>query len=92
MELRMFNFGMGRAYRKLPPHHNFKELADNIDRLADYLMDSSLGSFGSKGYLKAPDRWEWQLGKDLKMLLEYARGSVPPDTDGLHYYSGRGRR
>jgi hypothetical protein len=90
----MFNglFGFGRAYKKLPPHHNFKELADNIERLADYLMDRSLGSFAREGYLKAPDRWEWKLGNDLKLLLEYARGFVPPDTDGLHHYSGRGKR
>jgi hypothetical protein len=57
-------FGLGRAYKKLPPHHNFTELADNIERLANYLMDRSLGSFGNEGYIKAPDRWEWQLGND----------------------------
>jgi hypothetical protein len=84
-------FGIGRAYKKLPPHHNFAELADNIEQLANDLMDRSLGSFAREGYLKAPGRWEWQLGNDLKMLLEYARGSVPSDTDGLHHLSGRGR-
>ena len=43
----MFNglFGLGRAYRQLPQHHNFAELADNIERVAGYLMDRSLGSF-----------------------------------------------
>src|SRR5438477_6989621 len=37
---RMFNglFGLGRAYKKLPQHHNFKELAENVERVADYLM------------------------------------------------------
>jgi hypothetical protein len=86
-------FGLGRKYKKLPPHRNFTELAANIERIADYLMDRSLGSFGNEGYTKAPGRWEWQLGNDLKMLLEYARGSVPPEADGLHYYfSGRGKR
>lgn len=84
-------FGIGRAYKKLPPHHNFAELADNIERLADELMNRSLSSFTSEGYLQVPSRWQWQLGNDLKMLLEYARGSVPPNTDGLHYFSGRGR-
>ena len=89
----MFNglFGLGRAYKRLPPHHDFKELADNLERVADYLIDRSLGSFSSEGYLKAPDRWEWRLGEDLKLLLKYARDFVPPDTDGLHYYSGRRR-
>jgi hypothetical protein len=90
----MFNglFGLGREYKKLPPHHDFKELTDNVERLADYLMDRSLGSFVSEGYLKAPDRWEWQLGNDLKLLLEYTRGHVPPDTDGFHQCSGRGKK
>jgi hypothetical protein len=84
-------FGLGRAYRKLPPHHDFTELANNIETLANYLMDRSLGSFALEGYSRAPNRWEWKLGNDLKMLLEYARADVPPDTDGLHYFSGRGR-
>jgi len=34
--------------------------------------------------LKAPDTWEWKLGHDLKTLVEYARGYVPDDVDGLH--------
>jgi hypothetical protein len=90
----MFNglFGLGRAYKKLPQHHNFKELAENVERVADYLIIRSLGSFASEGYLKAPNRWESRLGDDLKLLLKYARDFVPPDTDGLHYYSGRGKR
>lgn len=82
--------GIGRAYRKLPPHHNFTELASNVEALAYRLWDRSLGSFGGEGYLKAPKRWEHQLAQDLLMLVEYARASVPPDTDGLHYFSGRG--
>jgi hypothetical protein len=84
--------GIGRAYKKLPPHHNFTELAKNIEKLADYLLDRGAGSFGSQGHLKAPDRWEWQLGNDLKMLIEYAKDFVPPDTDGLHHYSRHGKR
>jgi hypothetical protein len=89
----MFNglFGLGRAYKKLPLHRDFTELAANVEQLADYLMDRSLGGFANEGYLKAPDRWDWQLGNDLKMLLEFARDFVPPDTDGLHYYSRRVR-
>lgn len=85
-------FGIGRAYKKLPPHHNFVELADNIERLADELMNRSLDSFRSEGYLQAPSRWQWQLGNDLKMLLDYARGSVAPHADGLHRFSGREQR
>ncbi len=90
----MFNglFGLGRAYNRLPPHHSFSELADNVERLADYLIDRSLGSFANERYMKAPDRWEWKLGNDLKLLLEYARGFVPSDTDGLHHYSEREKR
>jgi hypothetical protein len=75
--------GFGRAYRRLPPHHNFGELASNIERLADQLMNRSLGGFASEGYLKAADRWEWKLGNDLKMLVQYPRDFVPPETDGL---------
>jgi hypothetical protein len=87
----MFNglFGIGRAYKKLPPHHNFAELGDNIEKLANELMDRSLGSFAREGYLQAPGRWQWQLGNDLRMLLGYARGSIPPDVDGLHHFSGQ---
>ena len=94
LEEPMFNgrFGLGRAYRKLPSHHDFNELANNVEQIASYLMNRSLGSFASEGYLKAPERWEWQLGNDLKLLIEYARGFVPPDTDGLHHFSGRGKR
>lgn len=80
-------FGLGRAYKKLPPHKNFVELAHNIERLANYLMDRSLGSFAHEGYRKAPERWEWKLGLDLKMLLQYARDFVPPEADGLHWAS-----
>ncbi|MGE5535420.1 MAG: hypothetical protein ACM3W7_07885 [Acidobacteriota bacterium] len=88
----MFNglFGLGRRYRQLPEHHNFVELANNIEQIADYLMDRALGNFASEGYIKAPSRWEWKLGNDLKMLIEYARGAVAEGTDGLHYFSGRG--
>jgi hypothetical protein len=83
-------FGIGRSYKKLPPHHNFTELVNNIEQLANDLMNQSFGSFANEGYLNVPGKWQWQLGNDLKMLLEYARGHVPDDTDGLHYFSGRG--
>ena len=87
----MFNgiIGMGREYKRLPPHNDFAQLADNIERVADYLLDKSLGSFANEGYLRAPDRWEWKLGNDLKTLLQYARDFVPPDADGLHRLSQR---
>jgi hypothetical protein len=84
----MFNgwFGLGRAYKKLPPHHDYKELAANVETLANYLIDK--GADGSEtGHLT----WQWKLGNDLKLLLQYADGFVPPETDGLHYFSGRGR-
>ena len=82
-------FGIGRAYRKLPPHQNFRELADNVKQISNYLLNRSLGSFTAEGYLKAPVRWEWRLGTDLKMLLDYARDFVPPETDGLHHHRAR---
>jgi hypothetical protein len=52
-------------------------------------MDQSLGNFAREGYLKAPGRWKWRLGNDLKLLLDYARDFVPPDIDRLHHFSGR---
>jgi hypothetical protein len=87
----MFNglFGIGRAYKKLPEHHNFTELANNIERLANALMNQSLGFWG-KDYLNASTKWQHQLGDDLMMLVDYARTYVPDDNDGLHYHSGRG--
>lgn len=84
-------FGVGKAFKKLPPHHNFKELADNMERLANLLLDRGCGDFGSEWYLQAPYRVEWQLGQDLKQLVDYARDFVPPDTDGLHHPRNRNR-
>jgi hypothetical protein len=78
------HFGIARAYKKLPLHKDFGELANNIETLADYLLDRSLGSFAREGYLKTPDRWEWKLGSDLKLLCQYARSAVPDDADWGH--------
>ena len=77
-------FGIARAYKKLPPHKDFVQLANNIETLADYLLDRSSGSLAREGYLKVPDRWEWKLGSDLKLLCQYARIAVPDDANGLH--------
>jgi hypothetical protein len=77
-------FGIARAYRKLPPHRDFGQLADNIEALAQYLLYRSSGSFAREGYLKAPDRWDCKLGSDLKLLCRYARSAVPDDANGLH--------
>ncbi|WP_164937379.1 MULTISPECIES: hypothetical protein [Bradyrhizobium] len=85
--MRLFNrlSRLGRAYRKLPEHHNFAELADNIDAFANHLLDRAIGkNFGGESYLNAPNTWEWKLGRDLKTLVEYARSYVPKDVDGLH--------
>lgn len=87
----MFGSKIGRAYKALPPHQNFTELATNIEQLANSLLDQALGSFAHEGSLNAPERWEWRLGRDLKLLLDYARGFVPADVDGLHH-SGRFKR
>jgi hypothetical protein len=86
----MFTPRIGRSQKNLPPHKDFAELADNIERLANDLLDRSLGSFAGEGYLKVPDRWEWKLGNDLKMLVQYARDFVPHNVDGLHHFSERG--
>ena len=83
-------FGLGRAYRKLPPHRNFAELAANVERVADHLRDKAVANFGKAD--RAPERWEWQLGSDLKMLVEYARAHVPDDADGFHHFSRRENR
>ena len=72
-------FGIARAYKKLPPHKDFGQLANNIETLADYLLDRTSGSLAREGYLKVPDRWEWKLGSDLKLLCQYARIAVPDD-------------
>jgi hypothetical protein len=85
-------FGFARIYKKLPPHHSFAELAGNMEKLADDLIDRSLGSFVGEGHVNARDKWEWQFGNDLKMLLSYARMYVPPDADGLHSFAGAGER
>ena len=77
-------FGIARAYKKLPPHKDFGQLANNIEALADYLLDRSSGSFAREGYLKVPDRWDCKLGSDLKLLCQYARISVPDNATGLH--------
>ena len=77
-------FGIARAYKKLPPHKDFGQLASNIETLAAYLLDRSSGSFAREGYLKVPDRWEYKLGRDLKLLCQYARTAVPDGANGLH--------
>jgi hypothetical protein len=77
-------FGIARAYKRLPPHKDFNQLANNIETLADYLLNRSSGSLAREGYLKAPDRWEWKLGSDLKLLCQYARSAGLDDANGLH--------
>lgn len=77
-------FGIARAYKKLPPHRDFGQLADNIEALAHYLLHRSSGSFAREGYLKIPDRWDCKLGSDLKLLCQYARSGVAADANGLH--------
>lgn len=71
-------FGLGRVYKKLPPHHNVKELGDNLEVLANYFLER-----GSRDALNNPGgdvRWEWKLGEDLKMLIELVRVYIPDDT------------
>ncbi len=80
---------LSRAYRRLPEHHNFKELADNIETLANHFLDEGCRGMAT-GTIPSQPRWEWKLGADLKLLLDYARGNVPPDADGIHYYRGKG--
>ncbi len=71
-------FGLGRIYKKLPPHQNAKELSDNLEVLANYFLYR-----GSRDVLHNPGRgirWEWKLGQDLRMLVELARVYIPDDT------------
>jgi hypothetical protein len=69
-------FGVGRFYAKLPPsrdgHGNVElaQLADNIDRLADYLKDRSIASVGHNAAL---DSVEYRLASDLAELARCAR-------------------
>lgn len=83
----MFNglFGIGRAYKRLPDHHNFQELAANFESLANNLMDQAV-FWGPSGGAK----WQWNLARDIQMLLDYARTHVPEDSDGPHYFSNKG--
>ncbi|MCB5175538.1 hypothetical protein [Microvirga lenta] len=68
--------GLGRLYKKLPPHQNVRELTDNMEVLANYFLDR-----GSSGALSGRDvGWEWKLGEDMKTLIEYVRAYIPDDA------------
>jgi hypothetical protein len=68
---------LGRFFRARTQHRNFTELADELDRAAHALIERSRGPLRHRSYLEASERWEWQLGNDLLMLLRYAREHVP---------------
>ena len=71
------HYGLGRVCRKLPPHHNVKELGDNIETLANYFLDR-----GCRNALSAnpgPFSWEWHLGPDRKWVVHFLRGFVDDD-------------
>jgi hypothetical protein len=69
-------FGVGRFYAKLPPSRDalgnveLAQLADNIDRLADYLKDRSIASVGHNA---AIDSVEYRLAGDLAEVARCAR-------------------
>jgi hypothetical protein len=68
-----------RSYKRLPPHQNVGELADRLERLGDCFLDRSIA-----GNLLDPRRdkstWEWQLGMDLKELVDQVRSHIPHDN------------
>jgi hypothetical protein len=76
--------GFGRFFRAPAEHRNFTELADDMEQMAHALIDRSRGPFGHRTYLEASERWEWQLGNDLLLLLRYARDHVPSAAAELH--------
>jgi len=69
-------FGVGRFYAKLPPCRDglgnveLAQMADNIDRLADYLKDRSVANVGHNAAL---DSVEYRLASDLAELARCAR-------------------
>lgn len=70
------SFGIGRFYSKLPSCRDkhgkveLGQLAENIDRLADYLKDRSNARIGSG---TVPDSVEYRLAADLAELAKCAR-------------------
>jgi hypothetical protein len=44
-------FGLGRLYKKPPPHQNVKELGDNLEVLANYFLDRGCRNSLSGGLL-----------------------------------------
>lgn len=71
-------FGIGRFYSKLPPCRDdagkfeLGQLAENIDRLADYLKERSIEAVG---YTAALDSVEYRLASDLAELARCARNT-----------------
>lgn len=76
-------FGVGRAFSKLPPHNNFSELSGNIESFSNGLMNTAANTYGP---FRGAETWQYNLGRDLQMLVDYARRYVPDDVDSLHYY------
>jgi hypothetical protein len=68
---------LARSYRKFPPHQNVEELAARIERLGDCFLDRAsarLAEYGGRSI------WEWQLGMDLKELVDIVRSNIPADN------------
>ena len=63
-------------YKRLPPHQYVCELADRIERLGDCFLDRSIAG----KQLGAKASWEWELGTDLKELVDQVRSHIPPDN------------
>src|SRR6267143_353572 len=68
-----------RLYKRLPPHQNVGELADRLERLGDCFLDRSIaGNLLDLRHDKST--WEWELGMDLKELVDQVRSHIPPDN------------
>ena len=85
----MFNslFGLGRVYQKLPQHRNVKELGDNLEVLAHYVLDR-----GSRARSAGPVTWEWRLGEDLKEAVNFLRNFVDEETNTRHWWVDERRK
>jgi hypothetical protein len=71
-------------YKRFPPHQNVGHLVDRIERLGDCFLDREARAISLFREVGIPG-WEWQLGTDLKELVQIVRDHVP-----LENYSSYG--
>src|SRR5262245_27086424 len=67
------------TYKRGPPHQYVGDLADRLERLGDCFLDRSIAGKFDLGFV-GKSTWEWQLGMDLKELVDLVRSHIPPDN------------